>query len=341
MRVLVTGNLGFVGSVVAPFLASVGHEVWGMDTGFYSDCHLYLPLDPPTLRMDVRDVTRRDLRDYDAVVHLAALSNDPLGELDPALTEDINLNGTLRVANAAWAAGVKRMIFASSCSMYGVGGADLVDETATMHPQTAYARSKVMADAALREMASDSFCPVCLRFATAYGASPRLRLDLVVNNLVGWGITEQMIRILSDGTPWRPLIHVQDMARAIAAALVAPQEKVCGQAFNAGRSDANYQVRTIATRVAQHLHCQMTTNPDASPDTRSYQVDFSRIAKGLPDFHPEWGLNRGIAQVATAYRESGMTSEVFKGRRFTRLLQLRHLLEIGELDANLRWTSQS
>lgn len=337
MRVLVTGNLGYVGSIVAPFLVTMGHEVHGLDTGFYEDCHLYPSLDPPTLKIDVRDVVPADLEGFDAVVHLAALSNDPLGELDPALTEDINLGGTLRVALAAQAAGVKRMVFASSCSLYGKGGADAVDESAPQRPQTAYARSKVKAEAALREMASDAFCPVLLRFATAHGVSPRLRLDLVVNNLVGWAVTAGVIKIMSDGSPWRPLIHVQDMARAIACALVAPQKKVCGQAFNTGRPTANYTVADIATRVSQQTDCSVTVNAAASPDTRSYKVFFNKIRKFMPDFQPEWDLDHGITQLVRAYRDYGMDGEKFAGPEFTRLLELKRLLAEGTLRPDLRW----
>lgn len=342
MRVLVTGNLGFVGSVVAPFLAAAGHEVCGLDAGFYAECRLFDPNDPPTLRKDVRAVTAEDFQGFEAVVHLAALSNDPLGELDPSLTEAINLGGTLRVARAAKAAGVRRMIFASSCSLYGIGGAAAVDETGEMRPQTAYAKSKIDAEQALKALAGDGFSPTFLRFATAYGASPRLRMDLVVNNLVGWALTEGVIRILSDGSPWRPLIHVEDMARAIDATLAAPREKVHAQAFNAGRSDANYQVKAIATAVGRLIPgCSVSINPDASPDTRSYQVSFDKIHATLPEFQPAWALDRGILQLAEAYRAYGMDRQGFQGRKFTRLLELRHLLESGLLGPDLRWASPS
>lgn len=339
MRILVTGNLGFVGSVVAPYLAARGHEVQGLDAGYFESCLFGRPADPPTVRKDVRDLEPEDLEGFQAVVHLAALSNDPLGELDPDLTAAINLGGTLRVAEAARRAGVARMVFASSCSLYGLGGAAAVDESGDMRPQTAYAKSKIDAEAALDALGRDDFSPVFLRFATAYGVSPRLRLDLVVNNLVGWAVSEGVIRIQSDGSPWRPLVHVEDMARAIAAALEAPREVVHRQAFNVGRSDANYQVKTIAADIGRLLpHCQVSINPQASPDTRSYRVSFDRIHAALPDFRPEWGLERGILQLRDAYREHGLDQATFHDRRFTRLLQLKHLLENGQLGSNLRWT---
>jgi nucleoside-diphosphate-sugar epimerase len=341
MRVLLTGNLGYVGTVAGPFLRERGHQVVGLDLGFFEEAFLEPPPVLETLRRDVRDVAPADLEGFEAIVHLAGLSNDPLGELNPELTDAVNRQGTLHLARAAREAGVARFVFASSCSLYGKGEALSLDEMATFNPQTAYARSKVEAEMEVAGLAGPGFSPTFLRFATAYGYSPRLRFDLVVNSLVGWALTEGVIRILSDGSPWRPLIHVRDMALAIASVLDAPREAVHAQAFNAGSSLANYQVKDIAQAVQRHLpEARVSLNPDASPDTRSYRVDFSKIGRVLPAFQVAWDLDRGILDLVENLKRVGIDTATFQHRHFTRLKQLQHLLEEGSLGPDLRWTRQ-
>ena len=276
---------------------------------------------------------------FEAVVHLAALSNDPIGELDEALTYAINHEATVRLAELARSRGVERFVFASSCSMYGASGSGLpVDESAPLAPLTAYAESKVRSERSLAEMTSDDFSPVSLRFATAYGVSPRLRLDIVLNNLVGWALTTGAVRLQSDGTAWRPLIHVEDMAGAIAAALAAPRDRIHGEAFNAGASDANYIVRDLALMVAEAVGgVEVEFAEGAGADPRSYRVDFSKIAETLETFRPTWNAERGARQLVDAYRADAMDEATFSGDRFVRLSRLKTLLDEGRLDAELRW----
>jgi len=339
MRVLLTGSGGYVGAVAHAVLASTGHDVVGLDTGLYEGCDLGVPPRPPDVRVDIRDVREEDLDGFDAVVHLAALSNDPIGELDEALTYAVNHEATVRLAELARSRGVERFVFASSCSMYGASGSGLpVDESAPLAPLTAYAESKVRSERSLAEMSSDAFSPVSLRFATAYGVSPRLRLDIVLNNLVGWALTTGAVRLQSDGTAWRPLIHVEDMAGAIAAALAAPRDRIHGQAFNAGASDANYIVRDLALMVAEAVgEVEVEFAEGAGADPRSYRVDFSKIAETLETFRPTWSAERGARQLVDAYRADAMDEATFSGDRFVRLSRLKTLLDEGRLDAELRW----
>jgi nucleoside-diphosphate-sugar epimerase len=339
MRVIVTGHHGYIGSVTVPALLAAGHDVVGIDTRFYDRCDLFTS-DPPIeeRRIDVRELGVEDLRGVDAIVHLAALSNDPLGALSPELTLSINCDASVALARAAREAGVHRFVFASSCSMYGAGGGDLADEEAPLTPLTAYAESKVRAEAALHELADDSFSPVFMRNATAFGVSPRLRLDIVLNNLVAWALTTGEVRILSDGTPWRPLVHVQDIAQATAAILEAPREVVHGQAFNVGSNRDNYQVRDLAEIVAETVEgCTIEYAGSGDPDPRSYRVDFGRLATAFPRLDVRWDARAGAAELRDAYRDAGLTLTEFQGDRFIRLNRLNALLEQGALDPELRW----
>ena len=290
MRVLLTGHDGYIGTVLAPQLRAAGHEVRGLDAGLFSACAFgSQPPAVPAVRRDVRDATAADLAGADAVVHLANLSNDPLGNLDPGLTDAVNAAASVRLAALAREAGVGRFVFASSCSLYGAAGQDAVTEEAPFNPVTPYGRAKVDAEAGIHALAGDGFSPVSLRNATVYGASPRLRFDLVVNNLTAWAVATGAIRMLSDGTPWRPLVHVEDVAAAVVAALEAPREAVHDQAFNVGREGENYQIRDVAAIVGEEVPgCRVTFADGASPDTRSYRVSFAKIAERLPDWRPTW-----------------------------------------------------
>ena len=340
MRVLLTGAAGYVGAVTRAVLEDEGYEVIGLDTVLYDGCDLGAAPPPVDVRVDVRDVEERHLDGVAAVVHLAALSNDPVGDLDPALTFAINHEATVRLAEVARARGVERFVFASSCSMYGASGStSAIDESAPLAPLTAYAESKVRSEQSLGALADDHFSPVFLRFATAYGASPRLRLDVVLNNLVGWAVATGAVRLQSDGTAWRPLIHVQDMARAICAALGAPRERVHCVAFNTGATDANYLVRDLALLVEEVVPGAMVEFADGGgADPRSYRVDFSKIAEEL-EFRPAWDARAGAQQLADAYRAAGMDEAMFSSDRFVRLARVKTLLSAGRLDDQLRWAA--
>jgi len=340
MKVLVTGHAGYIGGVMVPTLRRAGHEVVGLDTGFFQECTLFDERAPVrSIVRDLRDLGADDLEGFDAVVHLAALSNDPLGALQPELTRAINRGGSRRLAELARDAGVRRFLFASSCSMYGASDGDaLLDEQAPFNPMTTYAESKVQFERDLTELASSTFSPVCLRNATAYGVSPLLRLDIVLNNLVAWAFTTGKVRIMSDGTPWRPLVHVEDICRVFALMLDAPIDRVHNRAFNVGQSAENYQVRDLATIVERTVPgCAIEYAGVAGPDARNYRVDFSRLATTFPDFQFLWNAERGAAQLYDAYREAGLTRDALEGRRFIRLNQLTHLMSTGAVDAQLRW----
>jgi nucleoside-diphosphate-sugar epimerase len=340
MKVLVTGNLGYVGSILAPYLQERGHDVRGLDMAYFRDGLLYEVGDVPTMLGDVREVTVDDLAGFEAVVHLAALSNDPMGDLDAELTDAINHRASVHLAKTARAAGVRRFAFASSCSMYGVGGdGNALDEQAAFNPQSAYARSKVDAERGISALATDEFSPTFLRFATAYGLSPRQRFDLVVNNLTGWAFTTGVVKILSDGTPWRPLVHVRDMAHAFATVLEAPQEAVHNEAFNVGRDEDNYQIRDIAAVVQGIVpDCRVELGDQSGPDTRTYKVNFEKIRR-LPGFAPEWSLVRGVTELYETFRRVGLTLEGFQAKDYTRLEQLKYLTSHGQIDESLRWNA--
>lgn len=338
MRVLVTGHRGYLGAELVPFLLQAGHEVVGLDNGYFDACDFGGPPDEvPSLAVDLRDVQPGDCAGFDAVLHLAALSNDPLGDLNPHVTYQINHEGSLRLARCAKQAGVPRFVFASSCSLYGAGGDDALDERAEFQPLTPYGESKVFVERDVSLLADGSFSPVYLRNATAYGVSRRLRADIVVNNLVGHALTTGKVLLQSDGTPWRPLVHLQDIAAAFVAVLEAPRERVHNQAFNVGRSGENFRIREVAQIVADVVpNCEVAFAPGASADVRNYRVDFSKIESELPGFAPRWRLRQGVEELYEAYRQRGLTREEFLGPRYYRLRTIRGLQEQGLLDQALR-----
>jgi nucleoside-diphosphate-sugar epimerase len=340
MKVLVTGHHGYIGSVLAPLIADAGHDVTGVDTFLYEGCNFVPDIGVVTsVRADVRDLDVDDLAGYDAIVHLAALSNDPLGELNEELTLDINFRATVELARRAREAGVERFVFASSCSMYGAAAGDQrVTEEAPLRPLTAYALSKVRSEEALAELADSDFVPVFMRNATVFGVSPRLRFDVVLNNLSGWAYTTGRVRILSDGTPWRPIVHVRDVADASLAILDAPADLVRAVAFNVGADSENYQVRDLASIVHDTFPgCTVDYAEDAGPDPRSYRVDFGKLARVLPEFAPKWTAADGARELRRAFEQVGLTHEGFHGDKYTRLARLRLLSAHGDLDSDLRW----
>jgi nucleoside-diphosphate-sugar epimerase len=341
VRVLVTGSAGYIGAVLCPVLVASGHEVVGLDTGYYDGCD-FGPYEEgvPRLAWDVRDVGPDELQGLDAVVHLAALSNDPLGDLSPSLTYDINYRASVSLARAAKQAGVARFVFASSCSMYGASDSDaLLAEDAPLRPITPYAESKVRAEEALLELDGDGFATTAMRNATVYGVSPRLRLDIVLNNLAAWSHVTGRIRLLSDGMSWRPLLHVRDLAKVAVRILEAPSGHVAGRAFNVGSAEQNYLVRDLAEILASVTSCEVEFARDASPDPRSYRVDFSELQRAFPDLSLDWDARRGAEELVGAYGSVGLTQAAFDGRAYVRLRQLKHLLDESLLTDDLRWAA--
>jgi nucleoside-diphosphate-sugar epimerase len=342
MKVLLTGSGGYIGIVTAPYLMERGHEVVGVDTGYYESGWLYHSgmRQPQLIVQDIRCLTAADLAGFDAVVHMAELSNDPLGQLNRDLTFQINHQGSVRLARAAKAAGVRRFVYMSSCSVYGIGEeGEIKTEESPVNPQTAYAECKVLVERDLAQMADDDFSPVFLRNATAFGPSPRQRFDVVLNNLAGLAWTTGKIAMTSDGTPWRPLVHILDIAQAVACALEAPREAIHNQIFNVGDSRYNYRVREIAEIVAEVFPgCELTFGwKDA--DNRSYRVDFTKIATHLPGFTCRYDALAGAQQLRAVFERIGMTREIFEAPPYTRLKMLRHLIATNQLDAELFWRS--
>jgi nucleoside-diphosphate-sugar epimerase len=337
---MVTGNLGYIGTAMTPLMQAAGMEVTGLDSDLYRRCNFGgEPLPVPTIIKDIRDVEVDDLIGFDAVCHLAGLSNDPLGNLDPVLTYAINFRASVRLAEIAKEAGVKRFIFSSSCSNYGAGGEAMLDENSAFHPVTPYGESKVMVEMEVAKMADDSFSPTFLRNATAYGVSPRIRFDLVLNNLMAWSYTTGKIMMKSDGSPWRPIVHIEDISRAFIAVLQASREKIHNQAFNVGDTAENYRVRELAALVGEVMpECKITFAEGASPDKRCYRVNCDKIEKVL-GFKAVWNARCGARQLHGAYSKNGLSLEEFEGPRYQRVSHIRQLIQQGLLDEELRVTN--
>jgi nucleoside-diphosphate-sugar epimerase len=339
MKVLVTGHNGYIGSVLVPLLRQAGHQVVGLDTDFYKDCTVYQPLsDVPSIHKDMRDVQEPDLVGFDAVMHLAALSNDPLGDLDAELTYDINWRASVRLAKLAKEAGVSRFLFSSSCSLYGASDDGFLTEEAGFNPVTPYGESKIRTEQEVSLLADDSFSPSFLRNATAYGFSNRLRADLVVNNLTGFAFLTGEALIKSDGMAWRPLVHIEDISRAFLAILEAPRELVHNEAFNVGQTTENYRIREVAEIVREVVTgSKVTYEGGAGADARNYRVNCDKIARVLPAFQPQWTVRRGVEQLYEAFQRYGLAETDFLGPRYQRLKRVRQLLEGEEIGKDLRW----
>ena len=339
MRILLTGSEGYIGSVLGPYLLARGHEVVGMDTGFHRVGWLYNAVDgsPRWLNRDIRTITLDDLRGFDAVVHLAELSNDPVGALNPDITFEINHRGSVRLAELAKQAGVERFIYMSSCSVYGAAGDEPSAETSDVHPLTAYAQCKVMVERDVRPMADDAFSPTFLRNATAFGASPRIRFDLVVNDLAGHAWTEKVIRMDSDGSPWRPFVHILDISRAIDCVLGAPRDVIHGEIFNVGSNGQNYQIRQIAEIISDTFPGCSLSIGDSRGDQRNYRASFDKIHERLPGFECRYDVARGAQQLLEVFRAVDMGTQTFEFRGHTRIRQIQHLLATRQIDDSFYW----
>ena len=339
MRVLVTGSQGYIGSVLAPFLVSQGHDVTGLDSDLYERCSYgdFLQ-NVPFIRKDIRDVLHSDLEGFDAVIHLAALSNDPLSDLNPDLTYEINHRASVRLAKLAKEAGVSRFLFSSSCSTYGAAGDDMLSEEAELNPVTPYGTTKVLVERDVSGLADSRFTPCYLRNATAYGVSSRMRFDIVLNNLVAWAYTKGLVYLKSDGTPWRPIVHIEDISRAFLAVLNAPVQVVWNQSFNIGINTENYRIRELAEIVRETVPgSRVEYAEDAGPDKRCYRVDFSKYDRSFPDYPLQWDARRGARELYESYLRHGFQQEEFEGPRYKRIDHIKELLATGRLDATLRW----
>jgi nucleoside-diphosphate-sugar epimerase len=339
MRVLVTGHKGYIGTAMVPMLEAAGHQVVGIDSDLYRNSTYGSSL-PKVVEIikDIRDIERADLRGVQGIIHLAGLSNDTLGDLNPELTYDINHRASVRLAEMAKELGIERFVFASSCSNYGAAGDALQDEHATLNPVTPYAISKVMVERDVSQLADDRFTPVFMRNATAYGISPRMRFDIVLNNLTAWAYTTGEIYLKSDGTPWRPMVHIEDISLAAIGALVAPRDVVHNQPFNVGRNSENYQMRQLAEVVRETVpNCTISFAEGAEPDKRNYRVDFTKYTNAFPNHQLRWDVRKGARQIYESYRTYGLKRDEYEGTRYKRIAQIRQLLGAGELDETLRW----
>lgn len=338
MKVLVTGHAGYIGAVLLPLFQEAGHELYGIDSYLFEDCVIGdPPVQIPELKADVRDLDASVFEGFDAVVHLAALSNDPLGDLNPDCTWDINHRGCVHVAKMAKEAGVKRFLHSSTCSLYGAHGDNYLDESAEFLPVTPYGESKVKAEMEIREMANDDFSPTFLRNATAYGFSARLRGDLVVNNLTGYAYSRGEVYLKSDGTSWRPLVHIEDISRAFLVLMEADRDKIHNEAFNIGATEENYLIRDVATIVSEVVpNSEVAFSDEAFNDLRNYRVNCDKLATAFPEAKPQWTVRKGVEELLENYDKYGLTEDILTGQTLQRIKTVKRLLDEGQIDLNLR-----